>query len=167
MSDYLEPDAEFIMPPNKLKDKVGRGGFPKDVVIKCDAFIQNNEIDFAPYGYEYLEKIKTILDLAQNTRSVNSQFDYLDEISHHVMQLKASGSMFGFQAVTKIADTVLTFIESVEEINDDLFKIMAGHNACLELIFKKNIRGDNIKEIDVFTAELYDAIIRYNKKYGK
>ncbi|MAZ76913.1 MAG: hypothetical protein CMH31_06405 [Micavibrio sp.] len=162
---YIEDNTEFITPPNIIKSKVGHGGIPEERLRKCQEFIESNTIDFKPYAEEHLNNINGILKLSQGTKSDDSKKEYLEEISQNIMQLKASGSMFGFHAVTQIADTVLNFVERATTVNDDLYKIIESHNACLTLVLSQNIKGNNVKKINVLTNELYDAIDRYENKY--
>lgn len=166
MMDQFNDEAEFITPPNILKQKMGSGGIPEDILRKSQEFIDNNHIDYEPHAQDYLDTIDGILQLTKKTRSPDSRIEYMEEISSNIMQLKSSGSMFGYASVTRIADTVLNFLEINEHINTDLYKIIEAHNAAILIILSKKLRGSESKEISSITKELYDAINRYNKKYN-
>lgn len=164
-TSYIESDAEFITPPNNLKNKVGSGGISEEFLQKSQDFIENNSIDFKPYAIKYIDKINGILELSKGTKNEESKKEYLEEISHNIMQLKANGSMFGYQAITKTADTILNFVEQANNINNDLYQIIEGHNSCVSLILNKELKGDDMKQINILTKELNEAIDRYNQKY--
>ncbi|NQZ14905.1 MAG: hypothetical protein HRT94_08810 [Alphaproteobacteria bacterium] len=166
MMDHIEDETQFITPPNMLKQKMGSGGIPEEVLKRSQEFIDNNNIDYEPYAQDYLEAIDGILQLTKKTRSPDSRVEYVEEISKNIMQLKSSGSMFGYSSITQIADTVLNFLEVNEHINADLYKIIEAHNAAVLVIINNKLRGAERKEIGSITKELYDAISRYNKKYN-
>ena len=166
MTKKQQPNtAEFFNPPNTLKQKVGGGGIAEDILVRSQSFINENQIEYEPYAREYLESIKGALILAEGSRSPESQEDYIEEMTRNIMQLKASGSMFGYHAISVITDVVLNFIEKSEHRNEDLFRIIQAQNTCLTLILDKKLKGKNIKEVDILTRELYEAIRRYKKKY--
>ncbi|NCO03822.1 MAG: hypothetical protein GW903_06495 [Alphaproteobacteria bacterium] len=165
MPENEDNKAEFFTPPNTLKEKVGGGGIPEDKIQKSQAFINNNQIDYEPYAREYLTNVQGALKLAEGSRSEESLMDYMEEMTSNIMQLKASGAMFGYPAISRVADIVLNFVERAELINKDLYKIVHAHNICLDMVLIKKLKGPNNPEIDILVNELYDAITRYQEKY--
>lgn len=163
--DEPENKAEFFTPPNKLKEKVGGGGISENIISQSQQFINDNQIEYEPYAREYLDNVKGALRLAEGSRSQESLEDYMEEMTSNIMQLKASGAMFGYHAISRVADYTLNFIERANVVSEDLFKIVKAQNICLDLILKKKIKGKNSKEAEILSAELYEAIERYRKKY--
>ena len=89
----------------------------------------------------------------------------MEEMTSNIMQLKASGSMFGYPAISRVSDIVLNFIERAEVINKDLYKIVHAHNICLDMVLIKKLKGNKNPEVDILVNELHDAITRYQSKY--
>ena len=157
-------DAEFITPPNRLKQKVGSGGLPAEVLQKADALIANNNFDFRPLGLEYLEAIEATLE-----RSLKSRFrthDHVIALTNPVMLLKAHGGMFGYPLVSEISYTALRFLENIHVLDDDAIEIVQAHYDILESLFENNIRGLGGDEGYKLVTELANACNRYYRKHN-
>ncbi|MEM9468554.1 MAG: hypothetical protein AAF988_00150 [Pseudomonadota bacterium] len=165
-NDILESDVEFITPKNVLKEKMGSGGIPQDLIKKSQAFIENNTIEFLPYAEEHIKNISNLSSLSQQTYNEEARKDYLEEISQNIMQLKASGSMFSYPSLTMISDIALNFAEQSTALNDDFYQIIEAYSNGALLVTTKKAQLITSPEVKALSKELNSAIERYNKKYN-
>ncbi|HNQ92360.1 MAG TPA: hypothetical protein PKI93_05445 [Alphaproteobacteria bacterium] len=158
--------AEFFMPPNHLKNKVGFGGLSDDILNKAQALLENNTADFRPLGEMYLESmmrgvehVKALPDsMANDDASIAS-------ILFPVMQLKANGGMFHYNLVTLIADRLVQFLEVIETIDKDAIEIIQAFHTTIRAILLGQIKGDGgTRGLDLLDA-LNAACYRYFEKY--
>ncbi len=61
--------AEFIMPPNTLKSKVGNGGLGDEIISKAQNLLENNVVDFQPLAEMYLNSLMKGIDAARAGRN--------------------------------------------------------------------------------------------------
>ncbi len=154
----------FINPPNTLKIKVGDGGIPAYVIKRCQDFIENNSVDFIPYGFRNLEQLRLLKD--KITDKSISPFDARIKLTNVVMQLKSNGSMFQYQLISMVSDVMLDFLEKSQEINDDFIDILNIYVKILEIVFNKRLTGNGGNEGYALTQELHNACQRYLVKYA-
>lgn len=152
----------FIVPPNKLKEKVGDGGIPAHLLLKAQKAIDSNTEDFKPYANEFLGKLTHYVEHANENMSAARA----DDLAALVMQLKANGAMFKYDLISMVADVVLRFLENVTVIDRDVLDIIRMHNNILTVILKKDFVGNGGKQGALLTAELNNACARYYKKHG-
>lgn len=156
--------ARVIKANTILQAKVGLGPLDNKVLDRCEDVMENNKIDFAPVAREYLMLLE---DSIQQTRE--GKYDHIvaiESMTGPVMQLKAHASMFRYTLVGKLANIMLSFLESVEAIDDDVISIVEAHHRTLKTIVMKKLSGDGGAGGETLKAELTEAIRRYNHKRG-
>lgn len=157
--------ADFFMPPNHLKMKVGNGGLSEDVLNKAQALLENNTIDFRPLGELYLESITRGMEQARNKAPETNPENIITTILFPVMQLKANGGMFHYELVTRIADRLIQFLEVVEELDADALEIVQAFHTTIRAILLGQIRGNGGQRGDELMNALVEACYRYFEKY--
>lgn len=165
-TDMFFEDAEFITPPNVLKEKAGDGGIPLRLIENAQAFIKNNDIDYSPYASDLIDEIQKLLKELKETDNRRTQKHILQFIIENIMHIKAHGGMFGYNIMTTIAGKTLTFLDDDKKINEDLFNIIEAHNISIKLIISHKNKGDGGAEGKALVTELDQAINRYLKKYN-
>ena len=159
-------DAKFTMPENKVKKKVGSGGIPDVILQRAEVVMkENHHIDFYPFAEKYLSNIEKSL-----SQLVKDQYDSpknMNIISDNIMHLKANGGMFGYMLVSYIADIALNFSDNQKTLNEDFVKIIKAHNTTVRLIISNKLKGDGGEGGSALKDELYNAIMRFNKKHRK
>ncbi|HEY8192161.1 MAG TPA: hypothetical protein VIG74_07030, partial [Alphaproteobacteria bacterium] len=156
-------NVKYHNPPNVLRQKVGKGGIDPQILQMAEEFIAANQIDFTPHAEKILQKLAAAIKVAK--KQDRAERAVIDTISGPIMELKANGAMFRYFLVTEIADVMLTFLENIDELNDDAFEIIGVHQKTLEAILSNVLMGDGGKEGRALAQELYDACNRYRKKY--
>ncbi len=153
----------FITPPNTLKMKMGDGGIPEYVVKQCQDFLENNNVDFAPHGFRYLEQMSDMRrKIAEDKIDMDSAKTALANI---VMQLKSNGSMFHYQLISMVSDVILRFLDGTSSVNKDFLEIFDMYHRIVTIILNKGLTGNGNSEGYALTQELHNACARYHAKH--
>ena len=163
-SYYSRPSrrkADFIMPPNLLKEKVGDGGLTDDIIDKAQALLENHSHDFRPLADIYLEKIKRGVDLFRRNGNDGDKEAAIAHVLYPTMQLKANGAMFHYPLVTKIADHLIRFLEVIDSLDEDVLEIIDAFQTTIRAIVHGRITGDGGNNGSELLQALVDACTRY------
>ena len=159
-------NAEFITPPNTLKQKVGFGGLKDEILNKAQELLENHAIDFRPLGEMYLEALDNGIKYAQ--RSDKNQDDYealIATMLYPAMQLKANGGMFHYPLITEIADKLIQFLEVIDKPDKDAVEIIFAFHATIRAILIGQVKGDAGQYGEELKKALVEACFRYFEKY--
>ena len=157
-------DAKYITPPNYLKQKVGSGGIPVELIEKAQKKIDNNEVDFTPYTKNFLEFIHNIIEMASTSKF--RTHDHVTKMIYPVMQLKAHGGMFGQPLISEISASALSFLENIYVMDDDAIHVLKAHYDALEPISENRIYGLGGAAGEALVEELHHVCERYYNKYS-
>jgi hypothetical protein len=156
--------AEFFMPPNHLKLKVGHGGLTDDILSKAEALLQSNSVDFSPLAEMYLDAMMRGIEQARSKNKTLDKEVLIGAILFPGMQLKANGGMFHYDLVTKIAERFIQFMEVIENLDEEALEIITAFHTTIRAIILGRIRGDGGKRGDELLVALIDACTRYFDK---
>lgn len=153
--------AEFIMPPNKLKQKAGSGGLEEAVLQKAEESLEKNDIDFHPIADEFLKQIDVHLkEIAEGKLTGEAA---IEAIIYPAMQLKAQGTMFHFPLATDIANILVNFLETVVTMDQKVAEIILAHRRSLAAVLQGNMKDPN----DPQGVALRTALLETCNKYYK
>jgi hypothetical protein len=153
----------YIKPPNYLKQKVGTGGLPKEVLDRADNLVANNDIDFSIHTKTLLDLIKAIIE-----KALESDFrthDHVTTMIYPVMQLKAHGGMFGQPLISEISASALSFLENIYVLDNDAIRVLQAHQNALQPILESRIYGLGGPAGKKLVDELRSLCTRYYKKH--
>lgn len=151
--------AEIITPPNILKQKMGSGGIDPASLVKAEKVIEKNTIDFIPIAKELLKTLETSLENAKS--GVLQGEAAIESMLHPAVQLKAQGTLFHFPLVTEVSNTLVNFLETVENMDKDVMEIVTAHKTVIGLVISNNMHGDNHPQGSALKTSLLDACTRY------
>ena len=134
--------AEFINPPNLLKDKVGSGGLSEDILDKAQALLENNTVDFQPLANMYLDGLMHGIEHTKNSAPTDDQEYLISTMLYPAMQLKANGGMFHYSLVTTIADRLIQFLEVIETPDIEAIEIVLAFHTTIRAVIQGKIMGD-------------------------
>ena len=160
---YNPEKPKYIKPPNFLKQKVGSGGLPKEIIEDAQVAIEENNDDFKPYAKTFLEFIDTMLDKAHNSNF--RTHDQVTNMIYPVMQIKAHGGMFGQPLMSEISASALSFLETIYVLDDDALNVLKVHYNALRPVSENNIHGLGGEAGQNLIKELHNACDRYYKKH--
>lgn len=153
----------FFDPPNILKKKVGKGGIDMKILEQAETFIDTNEISLDDIAAKIIVRLEEAV--ARAKASPRADRNHVNAVISPIMELKASGAMFGYGLVSEVAAVMLNFLENLDELNEDALEIIGVHHRTLDVILKNKLKGAGGREGRALADELYDACNRYRKKY--
>lgn len=145
-----------------LQQRVGTGPLDEQVVEKCQKVMDENKVDFKPLANEYLDKLHEAIEIAK--KGEVSKFEATQGITTPVMQLKANASTFRYNLIGNLANVMLSFLESIKDLDDDAITIVEAHHQTLKAIVTKEISGDGGPVGKQMEEELKSACKRYFSK---
>ena len=161
--------AEFYMPPNTLKAKVGSGGISEEILDKAEMLLANNTVDFMPLADMYLNSLMKAIDHARGadsgSLSVAENESLIVAMLYPAMQLKANGGMFKYQLVTRMADRLVQFLEVIETSDLDALEIVLAFHATIRAVVLGRITGDGGQHGAELIKALNEACERYLSRY--
>jgi hypothetical protein len=153
--------AELISPPNRLKEKVGSGGIDETVILKAQALLEDNTVDFRPIATLLVDILE---DALRDTKAgILKGEAAIESMIYPAMQLKAQGSMFHYPLITEISDILVDFLETVPRADDDVMDVVSGHRMAIKVVIASDIRGDGGIQGKELKEALHDACSRYYK----
>lgn len=152
-------DVQITKADFSLQTKIGKGPLNPEVVKRCQAIIENNNVDFTPMATKFLNALKQATDNLASGESNAAKS--MQDIRASVMELKANASIFHYGLVGNLANIMLQFLEDILKIDDNITQIINAHHTTLSLIIKKQMKGDGGKHGALLQKELTDACTRY------
>jgi hypothetical protein len=154
---------KYYHPPNVLRQKVGIGGMPEELIARAEQFIQDNQFNFKPTAIEIMKRFNAVLAKAKDADVKDKKL--IDRIGEPIMELKANGDMFSFSLLTEVSEILLNFLENIHTLDDDSFHVIEAHKNTIDVIIKNDLRGSGGAEGHALSRELYAACNRYYTKH--
>lgn len=154
-----------VIKANKiLQSKVGIGAIDDDAVRQCQKLMDSSDIDFAPMALALLDDLNAAIEKAKNHRTEGDDAVLIDDMIKIVMQIKGQAGMFGYSLAGLLANIVLNFLETLDELDDHVIEIMEAHSKTLSIILKNGMKGDGGEYGQELRHELEEACRRYFAK---
>lgn len=157
MEDTVEP--KIIKANKSLQAKVGTGPLDERTVERCQAVMDNNDVDFTPLGMQFLNELKEATQKAKSGEVDLKQS--VQDMTEPVMQLKANAKTFRYTLVGNLANVMLSFLEAIQEMDDGMIEIVDAHHKTLTAIIMKKMQGDGGEYGKQLEDELKSACKRY------
>ena len=159
MSSDNEIETRVIKASYILQSKVGAGPLDQEKVRDSQRVIDTNRVDFVPLGMEFLDELAEIMKKAKKEQMDPKELREL--MTQPIMQLKGNASMFKYNLIGELANVMLSFLESIKEVDNDAYEIVEAHHKTLHAIIMKRMAGDGGAHGQAFTNELKQACRRY------
>ena len=157
--------AEFITPPNTIKQKVGSGGLSEEILERAEELLENYAVDFLPLAEIYLDNLMKGIRVCQNPPPGQSAEYLISTMLYPGMQLKANGGMFHYPLVTVMADKLIQFLEVIETPDDKAVEIVIAFHATIKMVVQARIQGEPNAKGRSLVKALNEACERYFKKF--
>jgi len=157
--------AEFISPPNTLKQKVGNGGISDEIIAKAQKLLEENTQDFEPLANMYLTALMNGIEMAKGFSAADDIEQIIANMLYPSMQLKANGGMFRYSLISKIADKLIQFLEVIDEPDIEAVEIVLAFHTTITAIIQAKITDDGGKNGDELMSALTSACMRYFEKH--
>ncbi|MDX1922462.1 MAG: hypothetical protein SFW65_04975 [Alphaproteobacteria bacterium] len=152
--------AQLIITKNRLKEKVGSGGFKPEALAKAQKSLDENTVDFIPIATPYIEEIKRIIDEYKIHPNPSAFARFLDPL----MQLRAQGTFFKYPSISKLSDVVVDFLDSVEGLDSTIMEIIIAYHASANAVLKARLMDEKAPPCAALITELSAACNRYKAK---
>ena len=156
--------AEFIQPPNLIKEKVGSGGLGDDILEKAQALLENNTVDFTPLAEMYLGGLMKGIEASKDSSTADDKEYLISMMLYPAMQLKANGGMFHYPLVTDVADRLIQFLEVIDEPDLESIEIVLAFHTTIRAVVHGKIMGNGGDHGRELLSALNSACIRYFEK---
>lgn len=155
-------EAEFITPPNTIKEKVGSGGLSAAILSEAEKIVENNNVDFTPQANRYLSSLEEGLRLCEAPNvSIDSE-SLISTLLYPAMQLKANGTMFGFSSVSIIGARLIQFLEVIASPPDqEALEVIHAFAAAIKGLIASNVKDADSAHTQNLYQALNDACFRY------
>lgn len=157
---------KFILLPAdlKLQRKVGTGQVHERALLEAEnAYaITCEEIDFIPLANDIFRKLHQVVDQLEQHKISN--VDAAEKLRQLFMNLRANGATFGYDLLGQLTGTMLNFLESIDNIDNDAQDIVKANTKTLSVITQKKLSGSGGLAGEKIEAELNQACARYFKK---
>ncbi len=142
-----------------LIEKAGTGEIRKDKIEKSQTAMESNSVDFASFAKEHISKLGNTISAAKEGHFSPEQLR--QGVTDPVLQLKSSGTIFGYHLVSHLAGTMVHFLESVKVVDKSVIAIVDAHRVTLTAIIANNMKGDGGAYGQQIHSELIDVCNRY------
>ncbi len=158
-TDSPSTEVKIIKPTYALQKRVGTGEVDSLLVYKAQMTIDTNKVDFKIVAMPFLEQLEKNLKKIKETTFTFE--DVRNLLIRPVVELKATGRMFKYDLVTSLTNVMVTFLDSVSTLDDDVISIVAAHYDTLCMILDRKMDRDGGPHGRLLLKELIDACNRY------
>ncbi len=130
-------DCQVISPPNMLRPKVGTGGLEENVLQRAEQTITKRESEFPELADTHLIKLRRALNDAQD-----GDAKAFHQVFQAALELKSSGGMFQFKAISRIAQNLCRFSGAADPGDPRVLPAMEEHYNAMRLILSAQMVGD-------------------------
>lgn len=161
--EMTDPKKPKVIKANyMLQSKVGSGPLDERAVERSQEVMDNNDVDFSPLGMEFLGQLQEAINKSKAGDLDTKQA--VQAMTEPVMQLKANAATFRYTLIGNLANVMLSFLEAVKTIDEDVIQIVEAHHKTLNIIVVKKMQGDAGAAGKQMEDELRAACKRYFSK---
>ena len=142
-----------------LETKTGKGNLDNGAVTRSQSVIDNNKIDLAPLMERFLKDMAIGVQEIKETE--NPTKSSLSVLIDPVMQIKANARIFKYDLVGDLATTMLSFLETLNEVDNPVIEIIEANRKTLTHLVEKRMKGDGGAAGKALQTELESACKRY------
>lgn len=158
-----EKKSKVFKPENKLKEKVGDGGFLEVDVARAQDVLENNDIDFKPLANDLLDQLEGAIQKVKSGEITSGKIAK-DELVYPLLQLKAQGGMFNYPIITQISTDIMMFLEDIQRIDLNLLKILTSFHKSTKILVDLEIQDNSNPVAKQLHQELKAVCERYHQK---
>lgn len=154
-------DVRKIKASVALQQKVGTGKIDEKAVEKAQAVMSENKVDFTPLA---LPQIELLQEAIKNAKGGREDEELMNDITLPIMNLKANAATFNYPIISEICGTVLTFLEHVGKIDDEVIVIVDNLCKAVMVIVSQKITDKENPVAVGLIKEFKDVCKRYMEK---
>ncbi len=159
---HRESFPRYFKADFELQQKIGTGTLDAGAVAEVQKYLDSVQADITPELQGYLAQIDAALADARGMTYDREQF--LPAITRPLMDMKSMSGMFHEMMVCRISSFMLTFIEDVRRLDNDMMEIMSAYVKVTRAVLDLKIREETNPYGQNFLAEIRSACKRYYDK---
>lgn len=148
-----------------LKQKVNFASIDPDKIMMCHQFLEDLSWDVYE---EVMERVKTIKKtrayIAEDPYSSN---EFMEDLIYQAMMIKSTAGMAKQPVLAKLTSMLLSFLEAVKVIDDDVIDIVKAYENSTQTILAHDLVTMNEATAKAILLEMHQAIGRYVKRIKK
>lgn len=153
--DQNPQDVQIIPPDNKLKQKIGHGGFDVANIKKAEKRLETVRSEFPSIARRELHSINASL------LALYDPVHLLKDIFAAAVDLKSNGGLFSYNTISAIADSLIRFTEKLTTIDEDSLTIIQLHYDALQLVFEQGHDAMTTEQRVEMLSGLQKAVAKY------
>ncbi len=156
-----KPGVKIIKASTDLQKKVGTGVIDTAKVAMAQQMMESNTVDFGPVAQPFLD------DLSQAVKNAKKDKDNpkaLESLMLPIMNIKANATTFNYPVAGEVTGTVLTFLEHVGRVDDEILIIAENLHRAVNLVIAQKMVGGKNALGEKLIQEFKDVCRRYIEK---
>ncbi len=150
-----QPPVTIISPDNKLKQKLGHGGFDSHSIEKAEQRLVEARSEFPSIARRELHAINSSL------LALYDPVLLLKDIFAAAVDLKSNSGLFSYNAIAAIADSLIHFTETLDRIDANSLMIIQLHYDALQLVFAQGHDAMTPEQRAEMLNGLRKAVMKY------
>ena len=150
---------KIIKADTSLQQKIGTGTLDQRKIAQCQRVMDTDDTEFGPLAMEYLDMLYDAIQKAKSGEITMRQA--VQEMTTPVMQLKANSALFQYHLVGNMANVMLSFLESIDKLDEDALDIITAHHKTLTAIITKKMKGEG----GVFGGQMLEELKKACHRY--
>ncbi|MBU6235669.1 MAG: hypothetical protein KGQ41_07470 [Alphaproteobacteria bacterium] len=159
---FRESYPRFYKADYELQKKVGTGTLDQGAVSKVQEYLDSVQSDITPELKLYLSEMETALNDAKQISYGREEF--LSNITKPLMNIKSASGMFHEMMVCRVSSFVLTFVEDVRKLDNDVMDILGAYVRVSKTLIELKIKDETNPHGQSFLTEIRNACRRYYDK---
>lgn len=159
------PPPKSIPADTSLQLKTGYGKIEERRIAMSQNVLNNADVNFMPIAMGFLKDLQDIVETSQANNTLGRQA--IEEMIYPIMQIKSSALVFKYTLVGNLAGIMLSFLESLNDFDNDVLKIITAHHHTISHLLNSNIKEQSEIEGKDFEDELQKACKRYTASRAK
>jgi hypothetical protein len=157
-----ETKVQIINPPNTLRTMVDDGratkGLDPSMLAKAEKALEDAKPQIEAHVRGEVARLQTVM--AQVMSSQGADPKSMAELFHVGFELKGQGTSAGYNLVTRFADSLCRYTETMKQPAPKELAIMKAHVDSISAIIARGIRGDQNPIGLAIAAELEKVVGR-------
>ena len=153
----------MIQPSHPLMLKTGTGGLDQNVINRAEKSIEPIIRLIDEDAQQHIANLKN--HIANPSIVTTKNRELLDDLMLDLMPLKVNSQMGENRSLSILSAKLLKFLEKINRVNVDSYKIIKSFTEAIELVASREIKDSNHAFTIAVVNELDEACNRYYKKH--
>ncbi len=154
--------VEFVHVVNRLKKKVGDGGFDPVCFLRAQEAVKNLAAAYLDIAAREIRELSNTIQMAR--MHPEKYAEYNASIYKQAHDVKSGGGSYGFPLISRIAESLCWLTEGMGPPGELDFSLMKFHIDALIIVVRKKIKGHG-GEVGMLLAEGLEVVVAKRKAH--